>query len=163
MASAISINDQDVLLAIDLQADFMPGGALAVEGGDEIVPLVNQLARRFDHVVLTVESAVKPCARSNLVPRSPDARPVTSEPTAAISPAASWPNTAGRFTASAPSIHPPASGAKSELANATRPTGANLRWLRASMSSTGDVAHVPRENGSAFQSWLSKAISSASG
>ena len=32
MASAISINDQDVLLAIDLQADFMPGGALAVDG-----------------------------------------------------------------------------------------------------------------------------------
>jgi nicotinamidase/pyrazinamidase len=53
MASAISINDQDVLLAIDLQADFMPGGALAVDGGDEIVPLVNQLARRFDHVVLS--------------------------------------------------------------------------------------------------------------
>ena len=53
MASAISINDQDVLLAIDLQADFMPGGALAVEGGDEIVPLVNQLARRFDHVVIS--------------------------------------------------------------------------------------------------------------
>ena len=53
MASAISINDQDVLLAIDLQADFMPGGALAVAGGDEIVPLVNRLARRFDHVVIS--------------------------------------------------------------------------------------------------------------
>ena len=34
MASAISINDYDLLLAIDLQADFMPGGALAVDGGD---------------------------------------------------------------------------------------------------------------------------------
>ena len=53
MASAISINDQDVLLAIDLQADFMPGGALAVDGGDEIVPLVNRLANRFEHVVIT--------------------------------------------------------------------------------------------------------------
>ena len=53
MASSISINDQDVLLAIDLQADFMPGGALAVDGGDEIVPLVNRLASRFEHVVVT--------------------------------------------------------------------------------------------------------------
>ncbi len=53
MASAITINDQDVLLAIDLQADFMPGGALAVEGGDEIVPLVNRLASRFENVVVT--------------------------------------------------------------------------------------------------------------
>ena len=49
MASAISITDEDVLLAIDLQADFMPGGALAVDQGDEIVPLVNRLARRFEH------------------------------------------------------------------------------------------------------------------
>jgi nicotinamidase/pyrazinamidase len=53
MASAIPINDQDVLLAIDMQVDFMPGGALAVDGGDEIVPLVNRLARRFDHVIIT--------------------------------------------------------------------------------------------------------------
>jgi nicotinamidase/pyrazinamidase len=53
MASPISINDDDVLLAIDLQADFMPGGALAVDRGDEIVPLVNRLASRFDNVVVT--------------------------------------------------------------------------------------------------------------
>jgi nicotinamidase/pyrazinamidase len=51
MASPISIDSQDALLAIDLQADFMPGGALAVDGGDEIVPLVNRLESRFDHVV----------------------------------------------------------------------------------------------------------------
>ena len=53
MAAAIPIHDQDVLLAIDLQADFMPGGALAVEGGDAIVPLVNRLAARFGNVVIT--------------------------------------------------------------------------------------------------------------
>ncbi|HEX9169078.1 MAG TPA: bifunctional nicotinamidase/pyrazinamidase [Roseiarcus sp.] len=53
MASSISINSQDVLLAIDLQADFMPGGALAVDRGDEIVPLVNRLAGRFEQVVVT--------------------------------------------------------------------------------------------------------------
>jgi nicotinamidase/pyrazinamidase len=43
----------DVLLVIDLQNDFCPGGALAVAGGDEIVPVVNALAQRFAHVVLT--------------------------------------------------------------------------------------------------------------
>jgi nicotinamidase/pyrazinamidase len=43
----------EVLLVVDVQNDFMPGGALAVARGDEIVPLVNRLARRFSHVVLT--------------------------------------------------------------------------------------------------------------
>jgi nicotinamidase/pyrazinamidase len=41
------------LLLIDLQPDFMPGGALPVQGGDEILPLINALATRFDHVLLT--------------------------------------------------------------------------------------------------------------
>jgi nicotinamidase/pyrazinamidase len=53
MPSAISINSDDVLLIIDLQADFMPGGALAVDRGDKIVPLVNELASRFENVVIT--------------------------------------------------------------------------------------------------------------
>ena len=41
------------LIVIDLQNDFCPGGALAVAGGDEIVPLVNAMIAEFDHVVLT--------------------------------------------------------------------------------------------------------------
>lgn len=49
----MEIRSTDALLLIDLQPDFMPGGALAVTGGDEIVPLVNRLARRFEHVILT--------------------------------------------------------------------------------------------------------------
>jgi nicotinamidase/pyrazinamidase len=43
----------EVLLLVDLQNDFMPGGALAVAHGDEVVPLVNRLAREFSHVVFT--------------------------------------------------------------------------------------------------------------
>ncbi|WP_175700464.1 bifunctional nicotinamidase/pyrazinamidase [Burkholderia ambifaria] len=43
----------DVLLVIDVQYDFMPGGALAVPDGDAVVPVINALARRFDQVVLT--------------------------------------------------------------------------------------------------------------
>jgi len=41
------------LLIIDVQNDFCPGGALAVAGGDEIVPLVNRLAAKFSTVVIT--------------------------------------------------------------------------------------------------------------
>jgi nicotinamidase/pyrazinamidase len=44
---------EDVLLVVDVQYDFMPGGALAVARGDEVVPVVNRLARAFSHVVLT--------------------------------------------------------------------------------------------------------------
>jgi nicotinamidase/pyrazinamidase len=49
----MTLHPTDALLLIDLQPDFMPGGALAIPGGDEIVPLINTLARRFDHVLLT--------------------------------------------------------------------------------------------------------------
>ena len=45
--------DRDVLLVVDLQNDFVPGGALAVPGGQEVVPLANRIAARFAHVVLT--------------------------------------------------------------------------------------------------------------
>jgi nicotinamidase/pyrazinamidase len=44
---------QDCLLVIDVQNDFMPGGALAVPRGDEVVPVINRLAQAFEHVVLT--------------------------------------------------------------------------------------------------------------
>lgn len=43
----------EALIVIDLQNDFCPGGALAVNGGDEIVPLVNRLIATSEHVVLT--------------------------------------------------------------------------------------------------------------
>ena len=41
------------LVVIDVQNDFCPGGALAVAGGDEVVPLINALAKGFEHIVLT--------------------------------------------------------------------------------------------------------------
>jgi nicotinamidase/pyrazinamidase len=53
----MSINDAtgrtDVLLVVDLQNDFCPGGRLPVPNGDEVVAIVNRLAQRFEHVVLT--------------------------------------------------------------------------------------------------------------
>ena len=44
---------RDVLLVVDMQNDFCPGGGLAVPRGDEVVPLINGLAEKFAHVVLT--------------------------------------------------------------------------------------------------------------
>jgi nicotinamidase/pyrazinamidase len=46
-------DDQEILVIVDVQNDFCPGGALAVPRGDEIVPAVNRLAAEFAHVVLT--------------------------------------------------------------------------------------------------------------
>jgi nicotinamidase/pyrazinamidase len=44
---------EQALVVIDVQKDFCPGGALAVTGGDEVVPLINNLAKDFEHVILT--------------------------------------------------------------------------------------------------------------
>ena len=49
----IAPGPEDVLLVIDVQNGFCEGGALAVPGAGEIVPLVNRIAKRFAHVVLT--------------------------------------------------------------------------------------------------------------
>ena len=49
----IAIQPEDVLVVVDVQNDFLPGGSLAVAGGDEIVPLINKLAQKFRNVVLT--------------------------------------------------------------------------------------------------------------
>lgn len=39
------------LIIVDLQNDFLPGGALGVKGGDEILPIINRLIEHFDVVV----------------------------------------------------------------------------------------------------------------
>jgi nicotinamidase/pyrazinamidase len=46
-------SEREVLIVTDPQVDFCPGGALAVPRGDEIIPAINQLARRFKHVIIT--------------------------------------------------------------------------------------------------------------
>jgi nicotinamidase/pyrazinamidase len=53
MSDPIKITDRDVLLVVDVQNDFCPGGNLAVPHGDEVVPVINHLATRFTHVILT--------------------------------------------------------------------------------------------------------------
>lgn len=49
----MNLSSHDALLVIDVQPDFLPGGPLAVAGGDEIIPLINRLGHHFQEVVLT--------------------------------------------------------------------------------------------------------------
>jgi nicotinamidase/pyrazinamidase len=53
MSGPISITHNDLLIVIDLQNDFCPGGALPVSHGDEVVPAINRYASLFRHVVMT--------------------------------------------------------------------------------------------------------------
>jgi len=53
MSEGATIGGNDVLIVVDVQNDFCPGGALPVPRGDEVVPIINLLAARFRHVVLT--------------------------------------------------------------------------------------------------------------
>jgi len=48
-----SPTENRALLVVDIQNDFCPGGALPVTEGDKIIPVINELTRRFSHVILT--------------------------------------------------------------------------------------------------------------
>jgi nicotinamidase/pyrazinamidase len=50
---ALNPGTRDALIVVDVQNCFMPGGSLAVSNGDEIVPLINRIAKGFENVVLT--------------------------------------------------------------------------------------------------------------
>jgi nicotinamidase/pyrazinamidase len=52
-ATPIKIDDASALLVIDVQNCFLPGGSLAVKEGDQVVPVINRLAKGFANVVMT--------------------------------------------------------------------------------------------------------------
>jgi nicotinamidase/pyrazinamidase len=52
-AGTIPIDDKSVLIVVDVQNCFLPGGSLEVKDGDRIVPIINRIAKKFAHVVLT--------------------------------------------------------------------------------------------------------------
>ncbi len=53
MLDNIVISERDALIVVDVQNDFCPGGALAVKDGDAIIPLINELAKKFTNIILT--------------------------------------------------------------------------------------------------------------
>ena len=69
----MKISDDDMLLIIDVQNDFCPGGALAVADGDAVVPVINRLMERFAHVVLTQDW--HPAGHSSFAASHPAAKP----------------------------------------------------------------------------------------
>ena len=52
-AQPIRPGQDDVFIVVDVQYDFLPGGALAVKDSDQVIAPINALAKRFPHVVLT--------------------------------------------------------------------------------------------------------------
>jgi nicotinamidase/pyrazinamidase len=92
----------DVLLVIDMQNDFCPGGALAVKDGDAIVPAINALGRRFEHMVLTEDW--HPAGHISFASSHPGKQPFeTTE--VAYGPQALWPDHCVQGTAGA-ELHP---------------------------------------------------------
>ena len=52
-ATPIKIDDASALLVIDVQNGFLPGGSLAVKDGDQVIPVINRIAKGFANVVMT--------------------------------------------------------------------------------------------------------------
>jgi len=52
-AAAIKPDDASALLVIDVQNCFLPGGSLAVKEGEQVVPIINKMAKGFTNVVAT--------------------------------------------------------------------------------------------------------------
>ncbi|WP_075351174.1 bifunctional nicotinamidase/pyrazinamidase [Algoriphagus marinus] len=49
----MKLTEKDALIIVDVQNDFLPGGALAVPKGDEIIPVINAIQDKFDFIVVT--------------------------------------------------------------------------------------------------------------
>jgi nicotinamidase/pyrazinamidase len=96
------ISDADVLLVVDVQNDFCPGGRLAVPAGDEVVAIVNGLGERFAHVVLTQDW--HPSDHRSFASAHPGRQPFETVPFA-YGPQMLWPDHCVQGTAGA-QFHP---------------------------------------------------------
>ena len=107
----MEILPSDLLLVIDVQNDFCPGGALAVVDGDAVVPVINRLAQRFAHVVLTQDW--HPAGHSSFATSHPGTAPFQTV-TMAYGPQTLWPDHCVQGTAGA-AFHSQLSTARAEL------------------------------------------------
>ena len=67
----------EALIVIDVQNDFCEGGALAVPGANNVLPLVNRLIARHDHVVLTQDW--HPAGHASFATSWPEAEPFSTK------------------------------------------------------------------------------------
>jgi len=107
----MEILPSDLLLVIDVQNDFCPGGALAVADGDAVVPVINRLAQRFVHVVLTQDW--HPAGHSSFASSHPGMAPFQTI-TMAYGPQTLWPDHCVQATAGA-AFHPQLTTERAEL------------------------------------------------
>jgi nicotinamidase/pyrazinamidase len=107
----MKIGRDDLLLVIDVQNDFCSGGALAVADGDAVVPVVNRLAARFDHVVLTQDW--HPAGHSSFATSHPGAAPFSTA-TMPYGQQTLWPDHCIQGTTGA-AFHPQLATDKAEL------------------------------------------------
>jgi nicotinamidase/pyrazinamidase len=101
----------DVLLIVDVQNDFCPGGRLAVPGGDEVAPRINRLSDSFNHVLLTQDW--HPPGHGSFASSHPGAKPydVIDMP---YGPQTLWPDHCVQGTRGA-EVHPALAMTKAEL------------------------------------------------
>ncbi len=110
MTEGTTFEDNDVLIVVDVQNDFCPSGTLAVPRGGEIVPIVNRLAARFRHVVLTQDW--HPRGHLSFASSHPGKRPYDTI-AAAYGPQVLWPDHCVQETPGAAfhkSLHVPHAG-----------------------------------------------------
>lgn len=108
----ITLRPTDALLVIDMQLDFLPGGALAVIDGDAILPGINALAARFDHVLLTQDW--HPRNHISFASTHPGKRPFTDTIEASYGTQTLWPDHCVQGTRGA-ELHPDLSIPHAEL------------------------------------------------
>ena len=101
----------DLLLIIDVQNDFCPGGALAVADGDATVPVINRLSERFGHVAVTQDW--HPSGHSSFATSHPGSSPFETV-NMPYGPQTLWPDHCVQGTPGA-ALHPLLSTERAEL------------------------------------------------
>jgi nicotinamidase/pyrazinamidase len=69
----MELTSHDLLLVIDVQNDFCPGGALAVADGDSVIDPILKIAPRFEHIILTQDW--HPASHSSFASAHPGRKP----------------------------------------------------------------------------------------
>jgi nicotinamidase/pyrazinamidase len=69
----MEITSQDVLVVIDVQNDFCPGGALEVPHGEQVIGLIHKAAQKFNHIILTQDW--HPAGHSSFASSHPGRKP----------------------------------------------------------------------------------------
>jgi nicotinamidase/pyrazinamidase len=105
------MSSDSALIVIDVQNDFCPGGRLAVERGDEVVPLINHLIESHHHIVLTQDW--HPADHLSFASQHPDRRPFETT-TLPYGPQTLWPDHCVQGTEGA-LFHPDLHWTKAEL------------------------------------------------